>query len=101
MKARKYFTRPLRRNPLLVVHVHLIDRLAVFNGIISGVALYPQVFKVLQSGDLSGVSVTSFIVIFLNNIVWAVYAFHRTLISLLIAALLNILAAGILLAALL
>ncbi|PIT97902.1 MAG: hypothetical protein COT71_03540 [Candidatus Andersenbacteria bacterium CG10_big_fil_rev_8_21_14_0_10_54_11] len=89
-----------RENPVLRLHTHIIDRLAVLNGLMSGVALYPQVLKVLTSGDFSGVSALSFVIIFMNNIVWALYAFHRSLVSLFIAAVLNVLASGVLLFAL-
>lgn len=83
------------RNAVFDVHVHLIDRLAVLNGFVSGIALYPQVFKILATQNFAAVSLLSFVVILLNNIVWAVYAFHRALVSLLLAALLNIVASGV------
>lgn len=85
---------------VLGVHTHFIDKVAVLNGAISGLALYPQVIKVLLTGTYNGVSPLSFIIILLNNIVWSIYAFHRGLISLLLAALLNSLAALVLLIAL-
>jgi uncharacterized protein with PQ loop repeat len=90
-----------RPNPVLDVHTHFIDKLAVLNGVLSGAALYPQVGKVLMTLDFTGVSLASFVIIFFNNIVWLVYAFHRGLISLLIAALLNVIAAGVLVGAML
>lgn len=80
----------------LVLHHHLIDKLAVFNGIISGVALYPQVYSVIVSGSTVGISLSTFLIIFLNSIVWLLYAIHRSLFSLAVASLLNTIASGIL-----
>jgi len=79
-----------------IIHHHLIDKLAFFNGIISGVALYPQVWAVLHGGDSENLSVSTFILILINSIVWVLYALHRRLISLAIASLLNIIASAIL-----
>jgi uncharacterized protein with PQ loop repeat len=86
-------------NAIVEIHTHFVDKLAVVNGVVSGLALYPQVFKVLATGAYEGVSTATFAILLLNNIVWAVYALHRGLISLLIASILNILAAGVLLLA--
>lgn len=99
MKKKKFvpFRKSKKKRGAITIHTHFIDRVAIINGFISGVALYPQVFKVLSSHDFTSVSVTSFVVIFINNIVWGLYAFHRGLISLLVASLLNLLAAGVLL----
>lgn len=82
----------------LELHNHLIDKLAFFNGIVSGIALYPQVYVVLTTGSAEGISLTTFIMILVNSIVWLAYAFHRGLISLGIASLLNAVASGILVA---
>lgn len=86
-----------RAHPVLQVHSHWIDKLAVFNGVFSGFALFPQLFQVLTSHSTLGVSPMTYGAIFLNNIVWGMYAFHRSLISVLLAAILNILASGVLL----
>lgn len=80
-------------------HNHLIDKAAFANGLISGVALYPQVFAVLSYGSAAGISSTSFVLIFLNSVVWLIYALHRRLISLAIASALNMLASFILVSA--
>lgn len=81
----------------VIIHNHLIDKLAVINGFVSGVALYPQVFNVVTTGATGGLSAITLSLIFGNNIVWFLYAFHRLLISLMIAAALNLIASGVLL----
>ena len=83
-----------------LVHHHLIDRLAFLNGLVSGIALYPQVWAVLSNGAVEGVSSFTYILILLNSLVWIMYAIHRGLLSLGIASLLNALASTILLGAL-
>ncbi|MDQ5962268.1 MAG: hypothetical protein QG653_75 [Patescibacteria group bacterium] len=80
----------------LIAHHHFIDKLAFLNGFISGVALYPQVWKLFTFGSTEGVSFVSFLIIFINSIVWLIYAVHRELISLAVASILNIVASGIL-----
>ncbi len=73
----------------LEFHNHVIDRIAVLNGVLSGIALYPQVWRVLATGDMSGVSIATFSIISLNSAVWVLYAMHRGLIALGIASVLN------------
>ncbi len=80
----------------LIVHHHFIDKLAFFNGLISGVALYPQVYSILASSSTAGVSLTTFVIVFINSIVWLLYAMHRDLFSLGVASLLNLIASGLL-----
>ncbi|MCR4279121.1 MAG: hypothetical protein NUV78_00030 [Candidatus Zambryskibacteria bacterium] len=80
-------------------HHHFIDRLAFFNGIVSGVALYPQVWAVLSSGSSLGVSLPTFIIILLNSLVWLTYSIHRGLISLAIASIFHFIASTILVVA--
>lgn len=72
-----------------VGHTHLIDRLAFVAGILSGIALLPQVIVTLMSGDVGGISLTTFLIIALNSVVWVLYAMHRGLLALGIASLLN------------
>ena len=86
---------------VLDLHLHLIDRLAFVNGLISGIALFPQLVKVLAFQDAGGISVTSIALIFLNSLVWVFYALHRGLVSVGVAALLNTFASGALFLALL
>lgn len=80
----------------LIPHQHFIDKLAFLNGFISGIALYPQVWTVITTKATEGLSLVSFILIFMNSFVWLIYSIHRTLISLAIASILNITASGIL-----
>lgn len=79
-----------------LLHHHLIDRIALLNGLVSGIALYPQVWTVLSNSSTAGISLPTFLLIFFNSIVWLLYAIHRGLISLGIASVLNIIASGIL-----
>lgn len=81
---------------VIVLHNHLIDRLAFVNGIISGIALYPQVFGVLANGSAAGVSLFTFLIIFINSFVWLAYSIHRGLISLGIASVFNLIASAVL-----
>jgi uncharacterized protein with PQ loop repeat len=80
----------------LIIHNHFIDKLAFFNGLVSGIALYPQVWVVLRDGSSAGVSLPTFLLIFLNSFVWLTYSVHRGLISLAIASIFNLIASGIL-----
>lgn len=72
-------------------HKHLIDRLAFFAGIVSGIALIPQVWLTLSTGTTAGVSFLTFFIIAVNSLVWLLYALHRGLIALGISSLLNFL----------
>ena len=74
-------------------HHHTIDKIAIGNGVLSGLALYPQVVKTLMTKDVSGISMTSFAIIATNSLVWMLYARHRSLFSLGVASLLNACAA--------
>jgi uncharacterized protein with PQ loop repeat len=78
------------------LHNHLIDRLAFVNGIVSGIALYPQVWTVLSTKSIDGVSLLTFLLILLNSLVWLMYSIHRGLISLALASIFNTIASGIL-----
>ena len=77
-----------------VIHHHLIDRLAFVNGLVSGIALYPQAWHVINAGTVEGISALTYLLILLNSLIWVVYAVHRGLISLGIASILNTLASG-------
>jgi len=73
---------------------HLIDKIAFINGLVTGVALYPQLIKVLFLKSTGDLSMLTFGVITLNSIVWIFYGIHRTAIPLVIASVLNAIAAG-------
>lgn len=79
----------------LLIHNHFIDKLAFLNGVISGIALYPQVYSIMTGSGSTGLSLTTFIIIFINSIVWLLYSIHRNLLSLGLASLLNCIASGI------
>ncbi len=78
-------------------HTHFIDKLAFVNGLVSGIALYPQIFNIVYNGASSDFSTLSLLLIFGNGMVWMLYAFHRRLISLFVASFLNSVAALMLL----
>lgn len=77
-----------------IIHRHLIDRLAFINGIVSGIALYPQLWSVLSLKAAEGISTLTYLLIFLNSLIWVAYAVHRGLFSLGVASLLNVVASG-------
>lgn len=76
------------------LHNHLIDKIAVITGILSGFALYPQVWTILN-GAHDGVSIATYVIIFCNSVVWLLYAIHRQLLSLVLPSVLNMIAAGV------
>lgn len=78
----------------VTIHNHLIDKLAVVTGTISAIALLPQVAQILNATSFEYFSPITFVVIFLNSIVWLAYAIHRQLISLALPSILNILSTG-------
>ena len=73
-------------------HHNPIDRLAQVNALVSGIALYPQLFKVFITGNVTGFSLLTYILIALNSLIWIIYAIHRNLLPLLISSALNFLA---------
>jgi uncharacterized protein with PQ loop repeat len=78
-------------------HHHLIDRLAVLNGAVAGLALYPQIFFILSQGVVNTLSPLTLWLILGNNIVWTLYGVHRSIVSVTIAGVLSFFAAAILL----
>lgn len=76
-------------------HRHPIDRIAKANAVLSGVALYPQLLKVIFTDDIVGFSLLTYALIVLNSAAWIVYAVHRKLLPLLFSSILNCLAAFI------
>ena len=77
-------------------HKHPLDKIAEINGLLSGVALYPQVIKALISKSVSGLSVYTFLFIFMSSIIWIFYARHRSVPQVLVSSFLNCIAAGLL-----
>lgn len=82
------------------LHVHIIDRLAFANGILSGISMFPQAIQVMVTGQIAGISVVTSVIIWINSIVWLMYAIHRGLISITISSVLNVIASTLLLAVL-
>ena len=76
----------------IVIHNHWIDKLAVLTGVLSGFALYPQIFILITSGSTEDVSLAMYAIILGNSVVWLVYSIHRGLLSLAIPSILNIFA---------
>jgi hypothetical protein len=70
-------------------HHHFIDKLAVVNGAVSGLALYPQIYLILALGVPNTLSSLTLWVILGNNIVWTMYGVHRSLASVTIAGVLS------------
>lgn len=78
-------------------HRHTIDKLAEINGVVSGIALYPQVFKALTStAVIQQLSLVTLLLILVNSFVWIVYGIHRGLTALIIASVLNFIASLVL-----
>lgn len=84
-----------------IVHIHLIDRLAFANGILSGVSMLPQAIQAIVTREVAGISILTSILIWVNSIIWLTYALHRGLISLAISSVLNVIASTLLLVSLL
>ena len=78
----------------LGIHKHPIDKIAELNGLFSGIALYPQVIKLIITKNTGDLSIYTFLFIFLNSIIWVIYARHRSLPQVLLSSLLNCIAAG-------
>jgi uncharacterized protein with PQ loop repeat len=79
----------------LIKHQHVIDKIAFVNGLISGIALYPQVWATIVHHSGHSVSLLSFSLIFINSVVWFLYSIHRSLLTLAITSILNCVASGI------
>ena len=85
------------RMPLVSSHHHLIDKLAVINGAVAGLALYPQIVAILFMGVVNTLSPLTLWLILCNNIVWTLYGVHRSIVSVTLAGVLSFFAAAILL----
>ena len=88
---------PLVKKKALPGHHHPIDYLAEANAFIGGLALYPQLYRAVKTHNVSQLSATTFLIIFVTNIVWAMYGIHRKDRAILSASALNGIAAGTLL----
>jgi uncharacterized protein with PQ loop repeat len=81
----------------LTKHNHPIDQLTIGASLLSGVALYPQVFKVLATREVAGLAPSTFLFIAISNIIWLAYGIHRKSLPLLISGILNLIASGLIL----
>jgi uncharacterized protein with PQ loop repeat len=70
-------------------HHHPIDQIGNINGLVSGITLYPQLFYAIYAKSIEGLSLLTFVLIFINSLVWVAYAVHRKLPALLISSALN------------
>lgn len=75
-------------------HKHPIDRLAELNAFVGGIALYPQLFKILATHDVSALAPTSFLIMFASNLMWYAYGWHRSALPVIISSALSALAAA-------
>jgi MtN3 and saliva related transmembrane protein len=82
----------------LTKHNHPIDQLTVGASLLSGVALYPQLFKVFATKDVAGLSPATFFILTITNAIWIAYGVHRKSLPLLISGVLNLIASGTILA---
>ncbi|GEM_PF-1166114 len=87
----------LRERLGLVKHNHPIDQLTVGASLLSGVALYPQVFKALATREVAGLSPTTFFIMVITNTIWVAYGIHRKSLPLVISGVLNFIAAALIL----
>jgi uncharacterized protein with PQ loop repeat len=81
----------------LVKHNHPIDQLTIGASLLSGVALYPQVFKAFTTREVAGLAPSTFFFITISNIIWIGYGIHRKSLPLLISGVLNLIAAVLIL----
>ncbi|MDB5254505.1 MAG: hypothetical protein JWL80_571 [Parcubacteria group bacterium] len=76
-------------------HHHIIDKLAVVVAVLSAVALYPQLYSLLKYGDgKETLSAVSFGLIFVNNIVWTWYGYHRKMLPITLSSIITCIASG-------
>ncbi|MBU1034528.1 hypothetical protein KKF59_00155 [Patescibacteria group bacterium] len=73
-------------------HHHPIDRIANINSLVTGIALYPQLFKIIYSHSIGDLSMATFLIIFLTNIIWHFYGWHRRTLPVIFSSALNLLA---------
>ena len=79
------------------IHHHPIDFVADANAILSGIALYPQLFQVLKTHNVSGLSLTTFFILAATQIIWLLYGIHRRAVPVIVTSLMNGIGAGLLL----
>lgn len=75
-------------------HNHRIDMLAQANALVSGFALYPQLFRLIATRETEDLSPTTFLMFFVSNAIWLVYGIHRSALPTIVSAILSVIAAG-------
>lgn len=55
----------------------LLEIVADINGIIGGIALYPQVVKAFHEQTVEGLSGLTVFIIAINSVIWLYYAFKK------------------------
>lgn len=78
-------------------HRHPIDRLGDANGLLTGIALYPQVFHLVMDHSTDGLSPATFFIIGFTSVIWLAYAIHRRVVPLMMSSTMNLLASGLIL----
>lgn len=74
-----------------------MDYIAEVNALIGGLALYPQLYKAVQTHDVADLSTATFFILFCTNIVWSLYGIHRKDPAILCSSCLVLIASGALL----
>ncbi len=82
----------------LTKHNHSVDRLAEANALLNGIALYPLLFKIIRTGNVSGLEPTTFLMLFIANCIWIAYGLHRRALPVLISSSLVLVSSGTLFA---
>lgn len=75
-------------------HRHAIDRIAEANAIFNGIALFPQLIDTWRTRDVAALSSTTFLMIFIANIIWCVYGIHRKDRAVILSSCLVIISSG-------
>ncbi|MCC7523136.1 hypothetical protein IT407_05065 [Candidatus Uhrbacteria bacterium] len=78
-------------------HNHPIDRLTEGASLLSGIALYPQVFKIFTTKNVDDLAPSTFFILVVTNIIWIAYGVHRKSIPLLISGSLNLISSSLIL----
>ncbi len=79
-------------------HNHPIDHLTEGAALLSGIALFPQVFKIFETKHVGDLAPSTFFILVISNAVWIAYGVHRRSLPLLISGSLNFVASGLILA---
>jgi len=70
-------------------HHHFVDYFALVNAGVSAVTLAPQAIKIGLASDVGSVSISTFLLILTNSVVWIAYSRHRGLFPLFISSSFN------------